>query len=84
MLFFLYKGVKEYYFVKSVLCIEVDTGLLVFLSFFGIWRPFLNISKKKEAHILLRIASLRKFYSFLFKQSYTHHICEGFSSIKID
>ncbi|AAS44929.1 hypothetical protein BCE_A0079 (plasmid) [Bacillus cereus ATCC 10987] len=23
---FLYKGVKEYYFVKSVICIEGDTG----------------------------------------------------------
>ncbi|PGV95960.1 hypothetical protein COD80_12615 [Bacillus cereus] len=44
ILFFLYKGVKEYYFVKSVLCIEVDTGLLVFLILFGILRPFLNIS----------------------------------------
>ncbi len=39
---FWHKGVKEYYFVKSVICIGADTGLLIFTKYFKIFRDLIS------------------------------------------
>lgn len=59
----MHKGVKEYYFVKSVICIGADTGLLVFLIFFwNVASFFLNLLKKEK---------LIFFYEWLLRKNVT-------------
>ncbi|ACO25711.1 hypothetical protein BCA_A0037 (plasmid) [Bacillus cereus 03BB102] len=39
---FLHKGIKEYYFVKPVICIGADTGLLIFTKYFKIFHDLIS------------------------------------------